>query len=81
MTFHLLCWAIFLSKCLSASTIDLCIQGWMWCRRVAIWVSSFWSLESDTEVVDGFKQEKLGEVLPPRINSNGVVSVGSNVVV
>ena len=74
-----MCWAIFRSMRSSASTIDLFIQGWMWCRSLAILASSFWTLSSGTRVAEGVKREELGVVLPLRIDSTGVVSVGSYV--
>ena len=51
----------------------------MSCRSVAISALSFWTIESGTRVVDGVEGEELEVVLTPRIDSAGVVSVGSDI--
>ena len=46
---------------------------------MSIWASSFWTLASGTSVADRIEREELRAVLPPEIDSIGVVSVGLDV--
>ena len=47
------CLATHFSMCSSTSTMDFCIQGWMWWIRVANSVSNFWTWARETNVTHG----------------------------